>query len=558
MIVLLLELAGAVALLLWSVRLIRTGVERAYSVHLRRWMRRSDKSRLTAVLSGAAAALMLQSSTAVAVLTANFAAAGTLSAAVGLAILLGADVGSAFVAQVLTLRLAWLAPLLLVIGVSLFLRSQHRNLRQSGRILIGIALVLVSLNMIGAATEPLREARGMVAVMRYLAGDPFSAFVIGAALSWLMHSSVAAVLLFVTLVAQQVLPVEAAFALVLGANLGGGLTALWLTLGGALPARRIVLGNLLLRGGGAALMLLVIAFYQPSLGFLGASGLRQVLNFHVMFNLAVLILGLPLIGPVTRLSARLLPKPADPEKAQLRISALNPQVLDRPEQAITCAAREILHMGETIEAMLVPVMGLFETWDEAVAAGIRAHEDDVNRMNFELKLYLARLNRQDLSEAIAQRSMDISNSAVDFEAAGDAISKNMLAMARRMHDDSLSFSESGLRELSDFHDQVLGNVQLALNVLMTGDPETARHLVEEKERVREVEQKLQARHLDRLRKGASQSIDTSNMHQEMIRTLKLVNTAFTVVAYPILRETGDLLTSRLAAGGETHDDESGA
>lgn len=556
MIVLLLELAGAVALLLWSVRLIRTGVERAYSVQLRRWMRRSNKSPATAAATGAAAALMLQSSTAVAILTTNFAAAGTLTASVGLAILLGADVGSAFVAQVLTVRADWLAPLLLLVGVSLFLRSGHRSYRQTGRILIGIALVLVSLDMIGVATEPLREARGMVAVMRYLATDPVSAFLLGAAVAWVMHSSVAAVLLFLTLVVQQVLSIDAAVALVLGANLGGSLIAFWLTLGGALPARRIVMANLLLRGGGAAMALIVIGRFEPSLTILGGTAFRQVLNFHLAFNVVVLILGFPLIGMITRLLEHLMATPSNADHARVQISALNPNVLDRPDQAITCAAREILRMGEVIEAMLVPIMGLYEKWDPAVADGIRAHEEDVNRMNFELKLYLARLHRNDLDEAIAQRSMDISNSSVDFEAAGDAISKNMLSMARRMHNEHLSFSKNGFQDLCDFHDLVLANVQLALNVLMTNDPEAARSLVEEKERVREVEQTLQARHLERLRTGASESIETSNMHQEMIRTLKLVNTAFTVVAYPILRETGDLLASRLTAGGETHDDDS--
>jgi len=542
---LVLQLAGAAALLLWSVRLIRTGVERAYSVQLRRWMRHSAKSLPSASATGALAALMLQSSTAVAVLTTNFAAAGTLTAVVGLAILLGADVGSAVVAQILLVRASWLAPLLLLVGVSLFLRAQKRTIRQTGRILIGIALVFVSLDMIGLATTPLRESEGVLAVMRYLSTDPVSAFLIGAAFAWVVHSSVAAILLFVTLVVQQILSVEAAVALVLGANLGGAVIAFTLTLGARLSARRIVIGNLILRGGGALIGLSAFAWLQPGLGWLGALPFRQVINFHLLFNVVVLLIGFPLIHSVTRLLDYMLPEMPSGSTPPVRTSALNKNLLARPDLAIVCAAREVLHMGETIEAMLGPVMGLFDTWDADLVEAIRAQEEDVNRMNFETKLYLAQLHRSGLNEDIARKSMDLSNISVNFEAAGDAISKNMLRMATRMHKDGLSFSERGFDELCDFHDRVLANVQLALSVLMSSDAEVARTLAEEKERVREVEQQLQVSHLERLRQGTTDSIETSNIHQEMIRVLKQVNTAFTVVAYPILEETGDLLSSRL-------------
>lgn len=537
-------------MLLWSVRLIRTGVERAYSVQLRTWMRHSAQSLPAAAATGVLAALMLQSSTAVAVLTANFAAAGTLTSTVGLAILLGGDVGSALVTQILLVRAAWLAPLLLLLGVSLFLRGTGRAVKQTGRILVGVALVFVSLDMIGAATGPLRDSQGVLAVTQYLATDPVSAFLLGAAFAWLVHSSVAAILLFVTLVVQQILSIDAAIALVLGANLGGSLIAISLTLGAALSARRIVMANLILRGGGALFVMAAISIFDPSYELLGALPYRQVINFHLLFNLGVLIVGFPLIGVLTRLLGSLLSDPAVPDQPLARVSALNKGVLDRPDLALSCASREVLRMGEAIEAMLGPVMGLFQKWDPQIAGAIRTNEDDVNRMNFETKLYLAKLHRTGLDEAIAQKSMDLSNNSVNFEAAGDLISKNILGMASRMDKDGRNFSQSGFQELCDFHDRVLSNVQLALNVLMTGDPDLARTLAEQKERVREVEQELQMLHLGRLHAGTAESIETSNIHQEMIRALKQVNTSFSMVAYPILAETGDLLQSRLSETDE--------
>ena len=127
-------IAGAAALLLWSVRLVRTGVERAFSHRLRLWLRRSAGSRLWAASSGAGAALLLQSSTAVAILVANFASAGAVTTAAGLAMLLGADIGSALVIQFLLQRQEFMIPALLLVGVVLFLKTPTARARQVGKI----------------------------------------------------------------------------------------------------------------------------------------------------------------------------------------------------------------------------------------------------------------------------------------------------------------------------------------------------------------------------------------------------------------------------------------
>ncbi|HHI71232.1 MAG TPA: Na/Pi cotransporter family protein [Rhodobacteraceae bacterium] len=551
----LLNLAGAAALLLWSVRIIRTGFQRAFKSELRTWLRRSSDNPALAAGTGVFAAVLLQSSTAVALLVSNFATKGTIAVAVGLAIFLGADLGSAIVTQILLVRAAWLVPLLLLVGVTLFLKGQQPRVRQSGRILIGLALVLVSLDMIRLATEPIRDSAAIEPFTGYLARDVFSAFIVGALLAWAMHSSVAAVLMFVTFTAHGLLPATAAMAMVLGANLGGSFIPFTLTLGAPVSARTIVLGNLLLRGGGAVFALLLLANNAFPASYLGTSEARQVINLHLVYNLAILLVGLPLIRPLTGFLGNMLAEPANgSEPARIeRISALDEAALQDPERALSSAAREVLHIGETIEAMLSPVMQLYETWDDAIADAIRENESSVNKMHFETKLYLAKLHQQGLSEKTASESMELSSVAINLEAAGDVISKNLLNMAKKVHDKKLQFSREGWQELCDFHDRVLSNVQLSLNVLMTKSVDSARQLVEEKEKVREVEQDLQQRHLERLRKGTIESIETSNIHQETLRALKQINTAVSMVAYSILRDTGELLPSRLADSNEEHD-----
>ena len=542
----LIHIAGAAALLIWAVRLVRTGVERGFAAPMRIWLRHSAKNRLLAAGTGMGAAVLLQSSTAVAVLVSNFVSKGGLATATGLAILLGADVGSAVVTQLLMVRQPLLIPLLLVIGITIFLRGEGSNTRQIGRIMIGLALIFVSLDMIRGATEPMISNPGTQAVMAYLGRDLLTAFVIGAVFAWGVHSSVAAVLLFVTLAGQSILPIPAAAAMVLGANLGGGFIAFVLTYSAPLASRRMVLANLILRGGGAALTVFVIAAMPDLLFQLGATPARQAINLHLAFNLALVVVALPFVGPITAMLSYFLAEKSSPNGALDVASALDPALLDRPQRAIDCAARELLTMGQKIEQMLIAVEPLYDQWNAVTASMIVDQDKAIKQTHLDIKLYLAQLGQKGMDEDLSRRSMELASISSSLDSASDAITRIMLDLAKRLDMQKLQFSPQGREEIRDFTDRVQSNVQLALNVMMNQNPAEARELVAAKEKVRKVEQKLQRSHIGRLREGLVESIETSNIHQETLRALKQINTAFSMVGHPILLKSGDLLKSRLA------------
>jgi phosphate:Na+ symporter len=541
-----LNMAGAAALLIWAVRLVRTGFERAFGGQLRLWLRRSTATRVSAAASGAAAAILMQSSTAVAVLMAGFVSAGAIGGAGGLAIVLGADLGSAVVALILNSRLGVVTPVLLLVGVLIFLRSSRRQLRQIGRILIGLALVFLSLDLIRSASLPLVDSAGARSVMLYLADDTLTAFLIAALFAWLVHASVAAVLLFATLAAQGLLPAPAAFAMVLGANLGGSLIAFFLTLKSDVTVRRVVWSNLALRGGGALLVLWALSSFDLPTHLLGVSAGTQALHLHFVFNFVLLLVCLPLIGPLTRLAEGLIAAPPDQARQGQARTALDPTVQDQPRRAFACALRELVQMGNQIEAMLRQMLPLFERFDEAVAQQIQDEFARVGQMSLELRIYLAGVRSAEGSKEVGARAFELSAMAMNLEAGGDMIARKAVDLARRKSSENLRFSADGWRELSDFHDMVLRNVQHGIAVLMSQDTGLARELVEQKEQVRNVARDLQSRHLERLRRGMTESIETSAIHLELLRALKSLNTSFAMIAYPQLRQSGDLLESRLA------------
>ena len=544
-IVIILNLAAAAALLIWAVRLVRTSFERAFSSQMRQWLKLTTGNRLTAAMTGVGISIMLQSSTAVALLLASFMPASAMSVSMGLAIILGADLGSAIVVQILSSRISLLTPLLLLSGVFFFMRTNRRVLRQIGRILIGLSLIFVSLGMISEASAPLANNAAIKNVFIYLSDDLLTGFVLAAFLAWMMHSSIAAVLLFATLAANGVLPLNAAFAMTLGANLGGSFIAVFLTLKSDINIRKVVLANLLLRGGGALVALGLIHEFDIINHIYGATSQLKVLNFHLFFNAAVLLAGIILLTPASGFVAILLPEKQDTEELSMR-SVLDLSVQNEPARAFACVRRELVDMGNRIENMLRDAMDLFENYDQNIAERLRAEEHNIAKNAFDLRVYLSGIRSDDPSEDTGTRAFDFAGIATNLESGADAIGRKIVTLAKRMHHDRTHFSEDGRHELMDFYDKVLRNIQQGILVLMSEDVETARELVAQKEMIRELNQKLERKHLTRLRQGLTETIETSAIHIDLLRSLKVLNTGFAMIAYPLLREHGALLKSRLA------------
>jgi len=542
-----LNLAGATMLLLFAVRMVQTGIERAMGPSFKRMMTNDKRNRIQTSFIGMLLAIVLQSSTATALLATGFAAGGFLAVGNGLAIVLGADLGSALVIQILSFDLDWLVPFLLAIGGWLFLKIEQRGPRQAGRILLGVGFILISLQMIGSASEPIRESELLPTMAGYLGSEYVTAFLIGAALAFIMHSSVAAILLFVTLVILHVLPVGAGVSLVLGANLGGAILPVWLSRGMSQFARRIPVGNFLLRGT-AAIVALFIVNLTPVLSIFNSFGPGQYLvNVHLAFNLALLMFGLPFTKLMERPLALLMPEPTTESQTDIYkpMSALDRTVLDAPKLALSGVTREVLRMGQIVEVMVHPVMELYENFDKERMEKVRKMDLEVNSTFSDIRRYVAELQRGELTKDDAERARELTEFSINLENAGDIVAKRLLILAESKNIKNMEFSKQGWKELETLHERVICNIKLAFNVLISDDLEAARTLIEEKAEMATMERKSRKQHLKRLREGAEISFESSNIHLETLRNLKELNSLFASVAYPILYKRGQLLQTRL-------------
>lgn len=546
---LLTTLLGAVALLLWGVRMVRTGMTRAFGAELRRAVNRVGTSRLKAFSTGIGVTAVLQSATATALLLASFAGQGVIALPVALALMLGADVGSTLVAQVFAFDIKWLWAVGVLSGVIAFNASESPQMRAAGRIGIGLGLMLLALTVIGGVSGALRESPLIQSILRGLAFEPIIAVIVAALLTWVAHSSLAIVLLIMSLAASGAVSPSLAMALVIGANLGGALAPYFALSGAPAAARRVPLGNLFARGAIALVCIPLLGRITDGVTAIGFAPDRQVLIAHTLFNVAVALVWLPLVAQLAALAVRFGPVDA-PGTTGETPQSLDVGVLDTPSEALACAMRETLNVGDIVLDMLRRSRTVIEGNDTQLVKAIERDDDRVDTLHNAIKHYLVRASKTEMTDEESRHYIEILAFNTNLEHIGDIIDRNLMDLAQKRIKKGLKFSAEGMAELNRFHDLVVGNMRLALNVFATRDVALARRLLSEKAAVRANEFEAADRHYARLRDGRPETIETSSLHLDIMRDLKRINSHLTSVVYPILERSGELAASRLKPNGD--------
>ncbi len=539
----LLNLLASIALLVWGTHLVRTGILRVLGANLRAVLAQATGNRATAALAGVGVTAVVQSSTATALIVSAFVGQGLIALPAALAVMLGADVGTSLMAVVFHFDLSWLSPLLIFLGVVLFIARQSTTVGRVGRILIGLGLMLLALSLISESTQVLTKSPVVQAALKSLTSDLILEITVGAVIAVLAYSSLATVLLVATLAASQVIPMDVALGLVLGANLGSGLLGVLTTLKSALTVRQVPLGNFLFKALGvllaAPLIGLWIKFAQPMIG--GAA--TQVVVFHLMFNVVVALVFIGFTGLVARWVAKLLPP--DTDRGLSRPRHLDPSALATPSLAISCAAREALHQADVVETMLRGTLQVIQNNDQALAEDLRKLDDTVDELYSAIKYYLTKISREALGENESRRWTDIISFTINMEQIGDIIERVLQDVEDKKISRGRDFSEAGMKEICELHARLVDNLRLSMSVFLNGSVRDAQKLLEEKARFRDLERAYAATHLERLADNTMQSIETSSLHLDLISELKRINSHICSIAYPILDSAGALSPTRL-------------
>ena len=475
----------------------------------------------------------------------SFSASGLVDLVPALAVMLGANVGTTLIVQLLSFDSSAVAPLLLVTGVVAFKRGTQTIVKDLGRVAIGLGLMLLSLHSLLSSLAPVEHAPVVRELFSAITGEPLLTLLIGAVLTWAAHSSVATILLTMSLAYSGFVTPTAALALVLGANLGSALNPLMEGMGSTNPAhRRLPVGNLINRLVGCIIFLPLLDPVVQLLQKIDPNPVRLAADFHTLFNVIMALVFLFPLGMISTMLERLLPdvKAADDPSVPLY---LDETAIETPTVALACASRETLRMGDIIDSMLQQTMTAILTNDRKLVAQVCEKDNTVDRLHEAIKLYVIKVTHESLDDAEGQRAMEILSLAINLEHIGDIIDKNLMDLASKKIKRQLRFSDEGAAELQEFHHIVRDNLKLAMTIFLSGDVKLARQLLDEKSRIRELEFAAAENHMNRLREGRIESLETSSLHLDILRDLKRIHSHICSAAYPALEAVGELNKTRL-------------
>jgi phosphate:Na+ symporter len=514
--------------------MVRIGVSESWGSKIRSTLGASLDNRFKAFLSGLGVTMLLQSSSATALLTASFSGQGILTTATALAVLLGADVGTTIVAQILTFDLSALSPVMIALGVAMFTYSTGGRTRDVGRLVLGIGMMLLALKLIVAASLPMRESVIIQQIFVALGEDLVLAVIFAAIIAWASHSSLATVLLIIALTSTNSLDI-----------IGSAIPPFIATLGANRTARQPPLGNLLFRICGVIITLPFIDMIAHQLSPLEISNARQIANFHMLFNLALVVLFFPLIDRMVSLTGRMIPKDV------VVVDEMKPRELDRsafetPLVALVNAEREVLRMGEVVERMLRNAFIALKKNDNELAQKTRQMDQLTNQFYDNVKRYLTALARETLGENESKRCTEILSFATNLEHIGDIISGDLVhnILSKKVATRS-KMSLQDREDINSLYQPILASFQLSLSVFTSGDVPMARQLLAKKYKFIKREKKAVLSHLEKLRDDTTYDSRLSALQLDVLRDLRRINSYQTAVAYPILEEAGQLRSSRL-------------
>jgi len=521
---------GGTALLLYGVRLVGEGLQRAAGTRLRHLLSTLTGNRFKALLVGAGVTAVLQSSSATTVMLVGFASAGLLSLRQTIGVILGADIGTTVTVQLLAFDLLALSPLLVFVGWVMW-ASSRGTLAYVGQAILGFGFLFLGMKLIADGTGPLTKSTLFTDLLTALTAQPLLLLLISALFTGVVRSSAAVIGLALSLATAGVLPLAGAIPIIFGANIGTAVTALLAAIGQNAEARRVAAAHAAFKTIGVLLFFPFIAPFADLVARTAPDVPRQIANAHTIFNVVVAALFLPLSEWAATTFTRLIP-----ERATSSVGAiyLNPQTLDTPAVALGQALRETLRMGDVVVQSLRDAIVVFERDDEALMRQVIARDDVIDRLEEDIKQFLIQLGSQQLTEEQSERETALIFVIANLEEIGDVIEKNLMELAEKKIHGAHSFSQQGWVEVRDVFEKVVENLELALAALASQDASIAEKVIRHKSRINLLERQLRQTHIQRLHEGLRESIDTSSLHLDLLANLKRANSLAAGIAYAVL------------------------
>lgn len=539
---------GGLGLFIYGMQRASDALQKAAGDRLKDLLSYFTDNRLLGVIVGAVITAIVQSSTATSVMLVGFANAGLLTLLQSLGVILGADIGTTITVQLIAFKLTDYALLMVGVGFLLLWVGKRAMTRYVGQVIMGFGMVFFGIKILAEIMAPLRTNEEFLGVMLRLE-NPYWALAAGFLFAVILHSG-PTMGIIIALSMQGLLSLPTAVPMILGANVGTCIMAVAAGFGANAEAKRVGMAHFLFKVIGVLLfwpflgpfvdLVLSISPAAPSgqepaaLATIAEVAPRQIANAHSAFNILITLLFLPLLGPFSRLVERIVP--GEVTRKKFGPEFLHPQYLKVTALAIQQANRECVRMGGLTRDMVARGMDIFSNPSRATLEALQLEDDKVDILRHAITKYLTSLSESELSPEQGRRSIQILRTVAKIEDIGDIVSREIMHLADKMIQAGVHFSPEGFAQLQEYHKNVLASLDQGIEVIKTDDVGLARRLIDQKIRFVEQEKEFHRAHIERLRHGVQETLDTSNIHLDLLTNLRRINSHVVDIAYSIVDE----------------------
>lgn len=535
-------LIGGFAFFFFGLKSVRKGLEVVAGDRLRAAMGRVAGNRFMAFGFGAFVTLILQSSGATSAMLVSFADTGLLTLFQATAVMLGADIGTTFVVVLLSIKaITQYALLIVACGFFMEIAARKRRTRDVGSVILGFGLIFYGMYLMTSAAEPLKDSEIAMKAFAFLSSNPFTTIVLATIVSGAIHSA-GTIGIAIALAFAGTISLEAALPIVLGANIGTCVTAVLASLAAGTEGKRVAIAHTLSKLIGVFIVFPFLPQIAVWIGLIDktcqtyvpghVSGVAASIALaHILFNVGLAIVFLPLLSPLIKLVRHIVPAPPLKEEA-FGPKYLDKSALDTPALAFAQAKREIMRIGIIAQRLFAECLKMFSKGEDAYDAinHMKDEDDKIDMLEKAVRFYLAELGTERLSAKQVKTQMALLSIAADMEEIGDTISREMTHLAIKKAKWRRIFSDEGWQDLRNFQAMVSENLGLTISMIEQPAEEIAIKIERHDEHMNDVEQNLRQAHITRLHQGLQESFDTSSIHMDILANIRRINSKLTHIA----------------------------
>ncbi len=529
---LMMGLFGGLALFLFGMEQMSNGLKAAAGEGLKKLMERLTKNRFMGALTGAFVTAVLNSSSVTTVLVVGFITAGVMTFAQSVGVIMGANIGSTFTAQIVAFNVTQYALLLVAPGFLMLFTAKQDRFRHYGEMIMGLGLIFFGMGLMSEAMNPLRSYQPFLDLMQRME-DPVFGILVGAVFTGLVQSSAATTGIAIVMATEGLISLPAGIALAFGSNIGTCVTAILAAIGKPVEAARAAAVHVLFNVAGVLLWVFfipqfagLVADISPSYPALSgtermaAEVPRQIANAHTLFNVVNTFIFIWFTVPLARLVERLLPDRPESERIIVRPKFLDKELLKTPSLALERARFEIGHLGEILQGMLARISGIMD--DPKAADQIRKDEDKVDILYEEIIEYLRAIHIKSMTPAQSQEFIQLVGATDNLEGVGDIIATDLLKLVDDARAKGVRATDTLRAIYLNLHAAILEALRSAIRAVEKDDQQAAQDVLAAKDDIhRLVDQALQHQ-VDQLTAAEPASLDAFRLEMEVADKLKRI------------------------------------